>query len=121
MPPLNDFYSIHDRIVAEKTLSCSLSFNAAHSIFNGHFPGNPIVPGVCTMQIIMDLLQEAIGRQLRLSHAANIKFMQLITPLIHPAVQISWTESEGMYTTSTILKNGEATLFKMNAVYAGEI
>src|SRR6188508_616692 len=114
MPPLSDFYSIDNWIVAGNALSCSLSFNAAHPIFNGHFPGNPIVPGVCTMQILNDLMERAIGQKLCLSTALNIKFLQLITPDVHPEVHIAWTNSEGIYTTNSLLKNGGMPVFKMN-------
>ena len=118
MSPLNDFYSVENWNLTESGLSCTVSFNAAHKIFNGHFPGNPIVPGVCTIQIIADLLQRATGQQLQLSQAPNIKFLQLITPHVRPEVNISWTESEEIYTTNTSLKIGDATLFKMNASFS---
>ena len=121
MPPLNDFYSVDNWSMTENTLSCTLSFNAGHPIFDGHFPGNPIVPGVCTIQIINELLERALGQKLRLANSSNIKFLQLITPGVHPELHISWIKSEGLYTTNSLLKNGALPLFKMNAAYTDKI
>jgi len=118
MSPLNDFYTHRDWLVNDGSLNCVVSFNAAHPIFLGHFPGNPIVPGVTTMELMMDLLQQALAKKLELRSAHTIKFLQLITPAIHPAVHISWTETDGTYMANAILKDGAATLFKMNGVYA---
>ena len=118
MPSLTDFYTKTDWEVKDHSLSCVLAFNEAHPIFTGHFPGNPIVPGVTTIEILMALLEEALGLRLALQNAQNIKFLQLITPVSRPAVNMSWTESAGIYAATAIMKDGAATLFKMSASYA---
>lgn len=50
---LKDFYKI---ISLENTVDSKykavISINEQHDVFKGHFPGNPIMPGVCMMQII---------------------------------------------------------------------
>ena len=49
---MNDFYTISDLQTEEFSISCKATFNKDHDIFNGHFPGQPVVPGVCMMQMI---------------------------------------------------------------------
>ena len=113
-----ELYEIHSLQVVDGTLSCEVVFNARHGIFEGHFPGNPIVPGVCTIGLISELLRRAVQKDFRLVTAPNIKFLQLITPSIRPIVNISWTLEGQAYTANATLKDGAATLFKMSATYA---
>ena len=53
---LQDFYKI---LSEEKTSDSKYTFtilvNEKHDVFKGHFPGNPIMPGVCMIQIIKEL------------------------------------------------------------------
>lgn len=113
-----DLYAISDYQASAAELSCEISYNKQHTIFEGHFPGNPIVPGVCTMQMIGDLLAYTVQKKLRLTNAANIKYLQLITPDIRPTVGVTWSVYDHTYTANAILKDGARTLFKMSAVYA---
>lgn len=59
--------------------------------FDGHFPGNPIVPGIAQMSMIFDLMQRTMGPDLKLEGFKRVRFKQLIRPdtpisvLIKPA------------------------------------
>ena len=50
------------------------------SIYRGHFPGYPITPGVCLVEIALELIAQREGRPVRLVGAKNIKFMSPILP-----------------------------------------
>lgn len=76
------------------------------------------MPGVCTLEMIKDLMQRSLGKKLQLRSASGVKFLQLITPAIMPVAAISWTLSDPGYLVSAILKDGDNVLFKMNAVYS---
>jgi 3-hydroxyacyl-[acyl-carrier-protein] dehydratase len=71
---LNHLYSI-DHFGAT---TATLRLNGAHPIFEGHFPGKPILPGACQLQIIQEMLSGITGKDYRLQKAATIKF---ITPI----------------------------------------
>ena len=51
---------------------------ADHPSLPGHFPGNPIVPGVLLLDGVMHGLQQATG--LRLSHLTHAKFISALLP-----------------------------------------
>ncbi len=112
-----DFYRVHNLEQEEGRLTCGVSYNAAHPIFGGHFPGQPVVPGVCTMDMIKDLLEETFGKKLILRSTGQVKFLQLILPDVTPEVMVSWQEKEEGYAVSADLKNAGKSIFKMNAVY----
>lgn len=92
---LSDFYTIEKiENVAEGKYSAFVFLNREHAVFKGHFPGNPVLPGVCTMQIIKELTQEIVGHSLVLSSASNVKFMALINPDINPSLKMELEISE---------------------------
>lgn len=90
-----------------------------HEIFKGHFPGNPVMPGVCMIQIIKELTEEATGKDLFLSVATNIKFMAIINPEINPDLQlaIDITEENGEVKVKNITSFDETVALKLNATF----
>ena len=86
---LKDFYKVQslEKTDGQKHLAVIL-INEKHEIFKGHFPGNPIMPGVCMMQIIKELTEEITKSSLIMQSLSNVKFMALINPEVTPELQI---------------------------------
>ena len=70
-------------------VSATITFQKDHPIFNGHFPGHPVVPGVCMIQIIRELLEDTLQLKLAIHSGDNIKFLSVINPIETPSVQAS--------------------------------
>ena len=66
----------------------SVLINEKHEIFKGHFPGNPIMPGVCMMQIIKELTEQITEKKLIMQSLSNVKFMALINPDVTPKLNL---------------------------------
>src|SRR5690554_3749133 len=73
----------------EKGILAKVHLHKDHEIFKGHFPGNPVMPGVCMIQMIKELTEEATGKDLFLAVSSNIKFMAIINPEINPNLELS--------------------------------
>ena len=86
---LKDFYTIKsfESTDGQKYVA-TIMLNKDHDVFKGHFPGNPVTPGVCMMQIIKELTQQAVNTPLIMISASNIKFMALINPEINPLLRL---------------------------------
>ncbi len=84
-----DLYRINSFSLDGENIEASIILNKEHPVFEGHFPGNPILPGVCTLQIARELIQEAVGKNLMLSRASNIKYLGFISPVTDPEVAFS--------------------------------
>lgn len=82
--------------------------NPAHEIFKGHFPGNPVMPGVCMMQIIKELVEQATGTPLFMQSLANVKFMALINPEETPELRLELNISQ---TEDNLVKVKNTTYF----------
>ena len=92
MKLLNDFFTIIQNSDKESQVPPLLSddfttqvkLNSDHFIYKAHFPNNPITPGVCLLQMAQEILEQRIGRQLRLKTAGNIKFRKPVEPTACP-------------------------------------
>ena len=73
-----------------------LTINRHCSIFKGHFPGQPVVPGASMLQIVKEVLEETLNTDLLLKKAGNLKFIKMIEPEETQSVEldISYSFSE---------------------------
>ena len=61
--------------------SAAITFDPAFTGFDGHFPGNPIVPAVCQLSAVEVLAHLALGREdLKLATISLMKFRAPLLP-----------------------------------------
>ncbi len=106
----------------EKTssaISADIHLNKDHDIFKGHFPGNPVMPGVCMIQIIKELTEMALEKNLFLSVSSNIKFMAIINPEVNPDldIKIDFVAEDGIVKVKNITSYDETVALKLNATF----
>lgn len=77
---LTDFYYINNLNVSTLAIDANISLNTTHPVYEGHFPQKPIVPGVCQVQIIKQLVEKALNQTFLMSEAREIKFLNMILP-----------------------------------------
>lgn len=106
---LKNFYKI---VSEEKTGDSKYIFtilvNEKHDVFKGHFPGNPIMPGVCMIQIIKELTEAVTASSLIIQTLANVKFMALINPDATPELRL---ELDIVTTEDNLVKVKNTTYF----------
>ncbi len=86
---IKDFYKIVSfNEVGLNKYEINVFINEDHDIFKGHFPGNPVMPGVSMMQIIKELTVGITKQNLIMQHISNVKFMALINPFVNPELKI---------------------------------
>lgn len=117
---LKDFYRVTSvKKMSEDSYVIDLTLNDKHEIFKGHFPGNPITPGVGMMQIIKELTEEITEKKLFLSQASNVKFMALInpekTPDLQLTIELSQTNNEVKVKNTTSF--GDTIALKLTNTY----
>lgn len=88
---IEGFYKVNSVENTENGMVAAIHLNKEHDIFKGHFPGNPVTPGVCMIQIIKELTEEFVGKKLFLTSCSNIKFMAIINPEKTPDLNIELT------------------------------
>ena len=71
---------IHDFKQDAQTLSAKIIFPANFTGFSGHFPGEPILPGICQIQCILELLSASLTAEVNLLSVDRAKFLNIVTP-----------------------------------------
>ena len=95
-----DFFRIESRLegLPQGQSGFNVILNPDHLIYRAHFPGQPVTPGVCILQMIQELLSEQVGTRLYISKIKNTKFISLISPVSDGRISVvfnSVTEDEG--------------------------
>lgn len=80
MKLIDNFFQITHSRITDGSYVCKVKLNAQHPVYSVHFPGNPVTPGVCLLQIATELLEQEYGKRLLLSKAKSIKFKKIIRP-----------------------------------------
>ena len=106
---LGDFYNIISSHRKNGIISFRIELNPEHAIFKGHFPGHPILPGVCQLRIMEELMSQIFEKDVRIKNAAQIKFLSFVNPITHKQLDINLN----------ILKE-EATVLLVEGVYFWE-
>jgi len=57
---IKNLYKIESFHYKNQQLKAEIFINKEHEIFKGHFPNNPVMPGVCMIQIIKELTEKEI-------------------------------------------------------------
>ena len=83
----DSLYSIQKKQQQESSVCYDLALHADHFIYQAHFPGEPITPGVCVIQMAKELLEDHFQRPLAVSMVKNVKFLAVISPIAHPLVR----------------------------------
>jgi len=117
---LNDFFTVNDKVTSETEIWAELRINAKHKIFEGHFPNQPVVPGVCMMQMIKEILELVVGKETNLVQAADMKFLAVINPLennlIHASIKYVSDESGAINVVASLFKD-ELVHFKFKGQF----
>lgn len=114
----DNFYNIISSSIEADVFHATLTLNKDHRIFIGHFPGQPVVPGACLLQIIKELTEIAVDKSLRLSKAGDLKFLSIINPNdndnLTATIKYTTTDSGQVTINATLTKN-ENMCFKCKA------
>lgn len=90
---MNKLYTVlsvkHDEVTGG--INAVIRLDPGHPLFEGHFPGNPILPGVCTVQIVKEILELTYKTELMLEKAGNIKYLGFVSPVSSPEMQFGLT------------------------------
>ena len=121
---LNDFFIVDDWQPGDGLARAILRINWRHPIFEGHFPGRPVVPGACLLQIMKELVSMALGNEMRLIRADQIKFISMIGPDEDETMWMNLTWNQALQVTAEGTHAGDVCFrfkgsFQAGSDYAG--
>lgn len=80
---LNDFFEISKQDFDNDRLNVEVKLQVNHTIFQGHFPDLPVVPGVIQLEIVKEILERFLHSEIRLTGLKTCKFLKVINPQIN--------------------------------------
>jgi 3-hydroxyacyl-[acyl-carrier-protein] dehydratase len=116
----DDFFTITAMIQEDNSCKAMLELNARHEIFGGHFPGHPVVPGACMMQMIKEMSEMVIRGKLQLIKADHLKFLAPVDPnesrVLEMLLSYNIKEDDTITVSANLLKNGRIC-FKFSGLF----
>lgn len=97
-------------LVNEEQLIATIQIDKNHIIFDGHFPNNPIVPGVCLMEMVKRVIAQHLEKKCTIVGTDNVKFLAVLNPV----------ESEIVSVKVDIKKQTEDEVSFMSSIYNDE-
>ncbi|WP_338732112.1 3-hydroxyacyl-ACP dehydratase [Mangrovimonas cancribranchiae] len=116
---IKDFYILNHLAVADNVATANITINKDHEVFKGHFPNNPVTPGVCMMQIIKELTQKVVNKTLFMEASSNVKFMAIINPEKTPdlTLTLNITEEDTHIKVKNVTKFNDTVALKLNTTF----
>lgn len=107
---LSGFYHItQSENINETDWKVRVMLNPQHSLYAGHFPQQPVVPGVCTLQMIKECLEKIYRAPLQYKQIASCKFLSVINPDETPELNFSFTIKRSGPDTLQVLVEGASS------------
>lgn len=107
------------RNLQSRLLLAEIELNPVHEIFKGHFPGSPVLPGVCLIQLSKEILEKAIAAETVLLVSSQAKFLSVIDPTINKFLQIALeiNEHDGIISAGSTISADEKIFFKFKGSF----
>lgn len=117
----NNLYTIQAKQIEAGKGSFAISLNPSCFIYQAHFPGEPVTPGVCIVQMGKELLEEFVQKPLYLTTIKNVKFLSVLSPAETPAVtylfnKVVLSEDGTEVKAQIVVVAGEAPKAKLSLV-----
>ena len=123
----NNLYKIISKEEVNSIFNYTVELNPSCVIYQAHFPGEPITPGVCIVQIgkevIEDLLleQSSTSRRLEIIKAKNIKFLSVISPnetliLTYQVRKLVFSDDKMTIETQIVVNSDDKSMAKISLV-----
>lgn len=124
MKLLDQLFILDEIAESENGFVTVLQTNPEHPIYAAHFPGNPITPGVCIIQIANELLEKQLGKRLFLKTIKNVKFLSVIIPAEGKKIKYAFSgiaETEMGYKTQVVVSDETMVYAKMSLIFGYEL
>jgi len=119
---IKDFYSVSDFSASQESARETILLNPSHQVYKGHFPDQPVVPGVIQVQILRELLEHVFNKKFFIKEVTSAKYLNVIVPddkLL--TVEITYKPFEEGFKLNGVIKNEEHIFCKVKMNVQSEI
>ncbi len=116
----NLYQVLEKKVIDTDAVSVTVAVNKNHCVFEGHFPNDPVMPGVCMLQIIKELSEEHLEASLFLQKTSNVKFTAVMNPEIQSNLTVNLSflrEKDSIKIKNTSTFPDGTVVLKCNAIF----
>lgn len=114
----DNFFSIIETANTPDSMRCRVRMNAESEIYRSHFPGNPVTPGVCLVQMACEIFEHLSHKRLSLTDVPKIRFKQVVLPNDEPWFTFTGiTEEQSTLNLGVTVSTEQVEYAKMSLKY----
>ncbi len=115
---MTPFFEIRSKDIQPDVWKYTLSLNPNHPVYKGHFPQKPIAPGAMLTEMVKEIVEQELGRKLKMREAKNIKFLNMMLPENASDVQLDINvTTQDNITVKAEAKIKDDVYFKISAAF----
>jgi 3-hydroxyacyl-[acyl-carrier-protein] dehydratase len=120
--PLNNFFTYQIISQDSANIKVRINYDPGHKLYQGHFPDQPVTPGVVLIEILRQVLSMSLNKKLMLSMAREIKYLAPVLPgeTNHIDYNIDYSVVEGSISAYCIISWQEKVFTKIKGVFREE-
>lgn len=99
-----NFYKIHAIEQIEDSYKVEVELLANHQIYEGHFPQQPVVPGVCTLTVIRECLGKILSKAVEFESIKECKYVSALIPEEGLKIEINITITDQTKVVATVVR-----------------
>jgi 3-hydroxyacyl-[acyl-carrier-protein] dehydratase len=81
----------------ETQITASIATDGNSPWFSGHFPDNPILPGIAQLKMVADLLAKVVAGNLCITGLSRVKFRKIVRPGEVLDIHVKSSNTENQY------------------------
>jgi len=119
MKLLDNLFEIVETTGNSSGFSVTIRIKADHIVYQGHFPGYPVTPGVVFIQMMHELVELHFKKTIRLVEISNCKFLKIVNPEKESRATISAdiVLKDGLLHVKAWGENSSGRFLKFDGVY----
>jgi 3-hydroxymyristoyl/3-hydroxydecanoyl-(acyl carrier protein) dehydratase len=91
----------------EKTITAQLSVDSRSPWFAGHFPGDPILPGIAQLKMVAETVLASGRPDMKMVGVSRVKFRKIVRPGKWLDIHVAIGKKEGQYAFRITCENEE--------------
>ena len=111
-----DFYKVHTIEQVEDNYKIEVELFEDHPVYKGHFPQQPVVPGVCTLTVIKECIGKILSDNVSFSSIKECKYVSALIPQQGLRIIINLAIADGDKVIATVVRvDNQQLVLKLKA------